>query len=107
VDIRIEVRTEGDGRTVLSVDGAIDLQTRAQLLEKGQAALGGGAKALVLDLAEVSFIDSTGIGAMVELAHDADDASAFLVIRNPSARVERILELTGLGEAWQLEYDAD
>jgi anti-sigma B factor antagonist len=105
VDISIEVSTPEEGRVVVTVSGAIDLQTRGELLDAGHSALEGGAKQLVLDLAAVSFIDSTGIGALVELGHDADDGSANLVLRNPSARVERILEVTGLSDAWPTEYE--
>lgn len=103
MDIRIDVSTDDDGRSVVAVAGAIDLQTRDQVRSAGQDALGGGARELVLDLSEVSFIDSTGIGSLVELSHDAADAEAALVIRAPSTRVRRILELTGLADAWEIE----
>ncbi len=107
MDISIEVSTSAEGRVVVTVGGAIDLQTRGELLDAGRAALAGGANQLVLDLAGVSFIDSTGIGALVELGHDADDGSASLLLRNPSTRVERILEVTGLSDAWQTAYEPD
>jgi anti-anti-sigma factor len=113
MDIVIEQSTDSDGRAVLAVAGAIDLQTRERLLEAGRKALSQGPSALVLDLDDVSFIDSTGIGALVELGHDAADASdgadddeserGGLVIRNPSARVLRILEISGLADAWAME----
>ena len=103
MNIRIEQGTDEAGRRVLQVIGAIDLQTRDRLGEAGRTALTDGTGPLVLDLARVSFIDSTGIGALIELGHDAADRDRALVIRQPSSRVMRILELTGLADAWQVE----
>jgi anti-sigma B factor antagonist len=104
MDIAIESGTDAAGRMVLIVAGAIDLQTREQLLQAGRDALAGGPAVLVLDLDDVTFIDSTGIGALIELGHDAtDDDGGGLVIRNPSHRVIRILEMTGLADAWEVE----
>lgn len=105
MDIAIEVGTDESGRSVLVVAGAIDLQTRDKLAAAGRAALADGAAALVLDLADVRFMDSTGIGTLIELGHDAEDADTQLVIRRPSARVTRILEMTGLADAWPWERD--
>lgn len=105
MDIRIETITSDDGRPVLVVSGAIDLQTRDRLGEAGRALLANGVDRLVLDLSGVRFIDSTGIGALVELGHDAADANAGVVIRRPSERVLRILEITGLVDAWDLELE--
>jgi anti-sigma B factor antagonist len=107
MDIAIESGTDDAGRRVLVVVGAIDLQTREQLLQAGRDTLASGTGALVLDLDGVTFVDSTGIGALIELGHDATDEDGDgLVIRNPSHRVVRILEMTGLADAWERETSA-
>jgi anti-anti-sigma factor len=103
MDIAIESGTDASGRTVLVVSGAIDLQTREQVLLAARDALAADSQTLVLDLGGVTFIDSTGIGALIELGHDGADSGAGLVIRNPSQRVLRILEMTGLADAWDME----
>lgn len=103
MDIAIESSTDEAGRAVLAVTGAIDLQTRVKLLDAGHQALTSSPSRLVLDLDKVTFIDSTGIGALVELGHDASDGGGGLVLRDPSRRVMRILEISGLADAWELE----
>jgi anti-anti-sigma factor len=45
-------------------------------------------------------MDSTGIGALIDLAREADDHGKTFAIEEPSQRVLRILTLTGLQDAW-------
>ena len=103
MEIAIEPGADEQGRAVLAVTGAVDLQTRTELVAAGRKALAASPSALVLDLNAVTFIDSTGLGALVELGHDAEDGGGALVIRNPSPRVVRILEISGLPDAWPTE----
>ncbi len=88
-----------DGRETLTLVGAIDLVTRADLVAAGSAVLSAG-RDLALDLSAVDFIDSTGIGALVELHNIAKAHDAVLLIPERSVRVERILEVTGLSGTW-------
>jgi anti-sigma B factor antagonist len=89
------------GRAVLVVTGSIDLLSRNRLLEAGHAALRReGCHGLVLDLSGVQFVDSTGIGAFVELASEAEDQGSTFEVRDPSPRVARLLEVTGLADTW-------
>ena len=62
---------------------------------------------MVVELSDVTFLDSTGIGALVELGRDAEDANAQFVISDPSPRVMRILEMTGLDSPRTLQKLAD
>ena len=55
-----------------------------------------GGKILV-DLQHVTFIDSTGLGALIAVYNYAGDQHRVL-IQNPRRNVQRILEITGLGE---------
>jgi anti-sigma B factor antagonist len=105
MNIGIEAGTDDRGRAVLRVSGAVDIQSREALLTAGRAALENKAPVLVVELSDVTFLDSTGIGALVELGRDAEDAEAQFVVRDPSPRVMRILEMTGLDSAWPIEVD--
>lgn len=107
MNIGIEAGTDDRGHALLRVSGAIDVQSREALLTAGRAAFDGDSPGLVLDLADVSFVDSTGIGALVELGRDAEDADASFALRDPSSRVVRILQMTGLTDAWPIEETDD
>jgi anti-sigma B factor antagonist len=104
VDLRITTNADDTKRQILVVEGSVDLASRDDLVRAGQEALERkGMTALVLDLGQVDFMDSTGIGALVGLASDASDAGAGFALRGPSPRVRRVLQVSGLLDAWPVE----
>ncbi|SDI79773.1 anti-sigma B factor antagonist [Frankineae bacterium MT45] len=85
------------GRFSLHVAGELDLAARDELVAEGQRALTDPAcTELVLDMADVTFIDSSGVGGLVALRTEAIQRDQQVTIVNPSGRVQRLLELTGL-----------
>jgi anti-sigma B factor antagonist len=104
MEIAITTSVDAESRAVVTVAGSLDLETRDALRDAGQAALAAdSANALVLDLAGITFIDSTGIGALVGLAGDAADVGRAFSLRDPSPRVTRILTVTGLINEWTID----
>jgi anti-sigma B factor antagonist len=57
---------------------------------------------VVLDLAQLTFIDSSGLRALVALAKDADSRGTSLALRNLPRHAQRVLELTGLGDWFEV-----
>jgi anti-sigma B factor antagonist len=108
MEIAITPSRDDQGRVLLEVVGAVDLQSRDELLRAGQSALAAAeASVIVLDLSGVSFLDSTGIGALVQIWRETEDAGLGFVVRNPSERAARVLGLTGVLDAWTVEADPD
>ena len=103
MDLAIDTSTESSGRALLTLTGALDLESRVRLIARSQEVLASGPTAIVLGMAGVSFIDSTGLGAVVEIARSADDLGATFAISDPSDRVVRLLGLTGLDQEWTVE----
>jgi len=100
-------QAESGGKCVLHLTGSLDLVSRDEMLAAGNRALGEEQFAgVVLNLAEIGFIDSTGIGALVELSRSAEDAGKSFALQDPSARVRRVLNLTGLEGHWAEEPSA-
>jgi anti-sigma B factor antagonist len=97
--------SEAGGRAVLTLVGAVDVESRGSLQAACQQLLSEGPVGLVLDMSGVSFMDSTGIGALVEVSHSAQDSGVTFTIRRPSARVLRILQATALIDVWDIEGD--
>jgi hypothetical protein len=60
---------------------------------------------LVLDLADVPFIDTIGLSAVLDTRRAALDHGGTFAIRNPSSAVRRMLDVTGLAEAFNPNPD--
>ncbi|WP_170323631.1 STAS domain-containing protein [Cryptosporangium phraense] len=89
---------------VLRVAGALDLDTASQLRSAGTSALreSGPAPTLTVDLSEVTFLDSTGLGVLVTLWHEARNIGGKFQVARPSAAASRILEITGVDALFDL-----
>ena len=101
MDLRLRSRAV-DGAVVLEVNGELDLHSspplRAELLRLSE----GASPQIVVDLAGVSFIDSTGIGVLVGGLKKARERGGKLVFCSPQPRVKRVFEITGLLQALPL-----
>ena len=86
-----------DDVAVVRPRGELDLATVGELQRVLDAA--GTPARLVLDLSELSFIDSTGLHLLVELHERAQRERFELLLRRPRPPVDRTIELCGLGEA--------
>ena len=81
---------------VISIRGELDLAA-APRLKASLATLGSAPhrRGIVLDLAELSYLDSTGLAVLIAFRRRLD-AGQRLAIANPSGQVTRLLTLTGL-----------
>jgi len=91
---QLTVGRSADGWIVV---GEIDAST-APTLEKAFDDLPNGTGRIVLDLSDVSFIDSSGLRVLIALAGRADEEGRPVVLDRPSPTVARLLEITGLVE---------
>ena len=82
------------GASVVEVAGEVDAHT-APPSDAVEAAIAPGARVIV-DLREVSFLDSTGLGVFVTALKHVREAEATLDLVITSARVLKVFELTGL-----------
>lgn len=90
-----QISDECSGTTMrIAVRGEIDLSNVQQFREHISAGLADDAEIVVLDLTEVSFIDSSGLNAL--LYAKAQDGSRLRVI--PSPALLHLLAITGLHE---------
>ena len=93
-----------DDTTEVRLRGELDLVTREAAWEQLEPVL--DARSVVLDIRNVSFMDSTGINLIARAAQTLADASRVLTIR---ARVDqqalRVLKVANLGDLFTLEVD--
>jgi anti-sigma B factor antagonist len=92
----IEISQQPDGTSVLAVNGELDLASAALFRERVGEALGTGARDLVIDLTDVEFIDSSGLGALLWAQHRAQAVGGDLHAVHCCPPVERAFALAGL-----------
>ncbi|MEU6807471.1 STAS domain-containing protein [Streptomyces sp. NPDC046831] len=89
------VSTATDGMRVLTVAGEIDHHT-VGALQKALSADAGASPRTVADMRQVTFMDSTGINALIAAHHQLTRAGGWLRLAGPQAPVMRIVELVGV-----------
>jgi anti-anti-sigma factor len=96
------------GQTILVLHGELDMATESQLRDVAMAQLGvSGLAKLGLDLADITFLDSSGISVLVDLRNHANDRGIDLEILAVSQRAAGILTIVGLAEAFGIPPNPD
>ena len=86
-----------DGVTVLALDGRIVLGDETnEFREKIKTLLAEGRKKILLNLDNVTLIDSTGLGTLVSAHHNASSRGAFLRLSNLGSKFQEVLQVTKL-----------
>lgn len=92
------ISEEWEGRTVvISVSGVLDMLTSPQLEASITAAMGKSPSAIIVDLSDVDFLASAGMGVLVAARDQAADEVKFGVVASGPA-TSRPLKLVGLAE---------
>jgi anti-anti-sigma factor len=92
--LEVEVRRES-GRTTITLTGELDLASVPLFTEALERERESAETALV-DLAPLTFADSTGIKALVQAARNAASDGSRLLMTRPTGHVAQLFELTGL-----------
>ncbi|WP_419040306.1 STAS domain-containing protein, partial [Parolsenella catena] len=82
MDLSIKTTTDAGASTV-TVTGEVDVSNANELREALDAVLGQTPAGISVDLAQVAYIDSTGIGVLVGAATRSADAGVTFAVTNP------------------------
>lgn len=109
MSLDVQVR-EISGTVVVSLAGEMDTHTARSLSERVDEFLaassgpgGPSAPTVVVDAAELRFLDSSGIAELLRLRQRMVEANGTLTVRSATASVRRVLEITGLVEVLGLD----
>ena len=99
-----DVSTQGT-QTIVALAGEIDLSNHVALRTALNDLIVGGSVDLVLDLTDVTFMDSTGLGAMIGTRRRVHAFQGSLAIVLTNDAILRVFEVTGLDKVFDL-YDS-
>jgi anti-sigma B factor antagonist len=87
---------------IIKLSGEIDLKHSPKLRELLQGKVANRVPAILLDFADVSYIDSSGLATLVEYYKNSRGFSGQLAVAELSARVRGIFDLVRLGEIFPI-----
>lgn len=95
--MKLTVRqVEGKSGTVVAIDGEIGYSEIRELKSGLDKVLGTDAAAVLVDLAEVSFIASDGLGVFIRARAKAEEHGKAFLLVGPQPRIHELLSKTQL-----------
>jgi len=98
----LEAIPVGTDRAVLQITGEVDVYTAPQVRDRVIRLLADGVRHVIADLREVSFLDSTGLGALVGSLKRLREQDGSLELVVPDGRIMTIFRVTGLDRVFAL-----
>jgi len=83
-------------QALILVSGEMDLYAAPFVEERVAEARAAGARQVMLDLSAVTFMDSSGLGVLVNQLKEFRALGGDLTLRAPSPQTRKVLEITGL-----------
>lgn len=90
------------GVPVVVIAGELDVATAAPLRNRLQELLEEGQSTIVVDLLDVTFLDSTAIGVLVGALKACRAVGGDLLLAVTEPRIAKVLEITGLDEVFSI-----
>ena len=87
---------EKSGISVLRIEGEVDLYNAPQIKDTVRKQIEGGKNQILINLRAVSYIDSSGIGALISSLSNVKKAGGVLKISDIQGSVRKVFELTKL-----------
>jgi anti-sigma B factor antagonist len=102
--MNFDIQTEkvADDVYVIALTGEVDLYTAPEFKQQLLDVVGRGAKTIVVDLTETTFIDSTTLGVLVGGVKRLRPAGGQLSIVSNDRNITKIFEITGLNRVFPL-----
>jgi anti-sigma B factor antagonist len=106
MDLDVETTQRGDA-SILTLIGEIDVYTAPRLRQSIVDLVDGGARRIVVDMEKVDFLDSTGLGVLVEGLKRVRTHDGELSIVATSDKIKKIFDITGLNKAFPIHSSVD
>ena len=103
--VSMHTRKASDSVFIVDIQGEITASAENVLMDAYTQATSGGAKAIILNFSQLSYMNSSGIGLLVTLLIRANRQKQQLMVYGLSNHYRQIFELTRLNEAISIHAD--
>ena len=97
-------KRNGCASAVLALDGEVDAFKREALLTETEALIEGGVRHLVVNLRRVRFINTSGLGALIQIHRQLEQLGGRLIVSQPTDPVWQPIELLGLDRVLSVRH---
>jgi anti-sigma B factor antagonist len=104
--VSMDLSTRGDGRAVVALRGELDVADAASAAA-ALVAVAAREQGVIVDLAGLEFIDSSGVAALVLVRKQARRAGGDLLLAAPQDQVLRILTITRLAGVFSVHASVE
>jgi anti-sigma B factor antagonist len=104
--VGMDLSTRGDGRAVVALRGELDVADAASVAA-ALVAVAAREQAVIVDLAGLEFIDSSGVAALVLVRKQARRAGGDVLLAAPQDQVLRILAVTRLAGVFSVHASVE
>ena len=101
--LKISTSTSATDVPVIAASGELDVASGDELVAAFESVV-GTADTIALDLSGITFMDSTGLGALIKMRNHMVDAAGTLVLQDVSTAVYRVLVLVGMDDLFGVEH---
>jgi len=99
----MQINLEKKGEvSVFKVTGDIDIESAPQVKKTFDKAITSASKQVVINLQEVSYVDSSGLATLVEILKNMRSHGGKLKLANLSAKVKGLFEITKLDKLFDI-----
>jgi len=96
--MELSVKPDGEGRYIIYCPSRMEWNERLDLVSRLQdAAADRPLSRVIIDLQNVTYINSAGLGALFSLRKYANDRGAKVAVARPNATISRLLDTVNLG----------
>jgi anti-sigma F factor antagonist len=106
VDAQVERVPYGEAM-VVRVFGEVDRETAAPFRDAISQTLADGVTEIVVNLAQVEYIDSVGLGVIIAGATKAQKAGGRLVVCGLGTHLQKVFEISGVGQMVEVSGDEE
>lgn len=99
--------TENDNAVHVSLSGEIDAYTAPKVRDELMKHANKKGMQLVVDLSEVTYMDSTGLGVFVGLFKQLRTNEGDLTLTGMSERLQRLFDITGLADVMEINTEVE
>jgi len=98
MNLKVTPRAVDATTVALELEGEVDVYTVPLLRQEVMDQVDKGIKRVIVNLAAVEYIDSTGLGILIGGVKRLKEQSGTMVLVGPSPRLSRIFDITGLNK---------